>query len=41
MIVKLRRRNARYPDLFPQQQYMLIGIEAEAFRILNDEGNHL
>ena len=38
MIVKLRRRNARYPDLSPRQQYMVIGIEADAFRILNDEG---
>ena len=38
MIVTLRRRNARYPDLSPHQQYMVIGIEADAFRILNDEG---
>ena len=38
MIVKLRRRTARYPDLSPHQQYMVIGIEADAFRILNDEG---
>ena len=32
MIVKLRRRNARYPALSPHQQYMVIGIEADAFR---------
>ncbi|MCE2485094.1 MAG: hypothetical protein J4F42_06240 [Desulfurellaceae bacterium] len=38
MIVKLRRRNARYPDLSSHQQYMVIGVEADAFRILNDEG---
>ena len=38
MIVKLRRRNAHYPDLSTHQQYMVIGIEAEAFRLLNDEG---
>ena len=39
MIVKLRRRSARYPGLSPHQQYMEIGIEADAFRILNDEGS--
>lgn len=38
MIVKLRKRTARYPDLSPRQQYMVIGVEADAFRILSDEG---
>ena len=38
MIVKLRRKNPRYPDLTPQQYYVVIGIEADALRILNDEG---
>ncbi len=38
MIVKLRRKNARYPDLTPGQAYVVIGIEADDFRILNDAG---
>lgn len=38
MIVKLRRKNRRYPDLTPQQPYAVIGIEAGDFRILNDQG---
>lgn len=38
MIVKLRRKNANYPDLMPGQQYMVIGIEADDFRLLNDQG---
>jgi hypothetical protein len=38
MIVKLRRKNRRYPDLTPGQQYVVIGIEADDFRILNDKG---
>jgi len=38
MIVKLRRKNRRYPDLTPQQPYAVIGIEADDFRILNDQG---
>jgi len=38
MIVKLRRKNPRYPDLTPQQNYVVIGIEADDFRILNDQG---
>ncbi len=38
MIVKLRRKNKRYPDLTPGQQYVVIGIEADDFRILNDKG---
>ncbi|MBI1791375.1 MAG: hypothetical protein HYR60_27925 [Acidobacteria bacterium] len=38
MIVKLRRRNTRYPDLMPGQPYVVIGIEGDEFRILNDAG---
>jgi len=38
MIVKLRRKSSRYPDLSPQQNYVVIGIEADDFRILNDHG---
>jgi hypothetical protein len=38
MIVKLRRKNARYPDLTPGQDYAVIGIEADDFRLLNDRG---
>ena len=38
MIVKLRRKNARYPDLTPGQNYAVIGVEADDFRLLNDRG---
>jgi len=38
MIVKLRRKNARYPDLSPGLSYVVIGIEADDYRILNDQG---
>ena len=38
MIVKLRRKNARYPDLTPGLSYVVIGIEADDYRILNDQG---
>jgi hypothetical protein len=38
MIVKLQRRNPRYPDLTPGQPYVVIGIEGDEFRILNDAG---
>jgi hypothetical protein len=38
MIVKLRRTNARYRGLTPGQPYVVIGIEADDFRILNDAG---
>lgn len=38
MIVKLRRKNSRYPDLTPSQLYVVIGIEADDLRILNDQG---
>jgi hypothetical protein len=38
MIVKLQRKNSRYSDLTPNRQYVVIGIEADDFRILNDQG---
>jgi len=38
MIVKLRRKNTRYPDLTPGHPYVVIGIEGDDFRILNDAG---
>jgi len=38
VIVKLRRKNLRYPDLKPGQAYVVIGIEADDLRILNDAG---
>jgi hypothetical protein len=38
MIVKLKERNADYPDLTPDQRYFVIGIEADDYRILNDSG---
>ena len=38
MIVKLRGKNPRYRDLTPGQAYVVIGIEADDFRILNDAG---
>ncbi len=38
MVVKLRRKNSRYPDLTPGQLYVVIGIEADDLRILNDQG---
>ena len=38
MIVKLRRRHRRYRDLSADRPYVVIGIEADDFRILNDHG---
>ncbi len=38
MIVKLRAKNGQYPDLSSDQAYVVIGIEANDFRILNDQG---
>lgn len=38
MIVLLRRKNARYPDLTLHQPYVVIGIESDDCRILNDAG---
>ena len=38
MIVKLRKKNTRYRDLTLGQEYVVIGVEADEFRILNDAG---
>jgi hypothetical protein len=38
MIVKLKKKNRRYSDLTSEQAYVVIGIEANDFRILNDVG---
>jgi hypothetical protein len=38
MIVKLRQPLEDYPDLTCGQCYVLIGIEADDFRLLNDRG---
>lgn len=38
MIVKLRGRHPRYRDLTPGQPYVVIGIEGDEFRLLNDAG---
>jgi hypothetical protein len=38
MIVKLRQKKLNYPDLTPGQPYVVIGIEGDEFRILNDVG---
>ena len=38
MIIKLRERSPGYPDLTPDQPYVVLGIEADDFRILNDQG---
>jgi hypothetical protein len=38
MIVKLRKKNSRYSDLTFGQLYVVIGIEADDLRILNDAG---
>jgi hypothetical protein len=38
MIVKLRQKKPNYPDLTPGQPYVVIGIEGDDFRILNDAG---
>lgn len=38
MIVRLKSAIPEYPDLSPLQWYVVIGIEADDLRILNDEG---
>jgi hypothetical protein len=38
MIVKLKKKNSRYRDLTCGQWYVVIGIEADGLRILNDAG---
>jgi hypothetical protein len=38
MIVKLKQKRTNYPDLTPGQPYVVIGIEGDELRILNDAG---
>jgi hypothetical protein len=38
MIVKVRKKSAKYPELASGQLYAVIGIEAGHYRILNDFG---
>jgi hypothetical protein len=38
MIVKLKKRNSSYSDLTFGQRYVVIGIEADDLRLLNDVG---
>lgn len=38
MIVKPKKKNSRYRDLTFGQPYVVIGIEADDLRILNDAG---
>jgi hypothetical protein len=38
MIVRLKKQSARYRDLSTRQPYVVIGIEANDFRIINDAG---
>ncbi len=38
MIVKLKTDDPRYTDLTAGQTYMVIGIEADDLRLLNDRG---
>ena len=38
MIVKLRRKTAKYADLTFGQPYVVIGIESDDYRLLNDDG---
>ena len=38
MIVKIKKKNPNYPDLTPKHPYVVIGIEADDYRILNNHG---
>ncbi len=38
MIVLLPRKDPEYPDLTAGEPYMVIGIEADDLRLLNDQG---
>lgn len=38
MIVQVRAAQERYPDISPDQSYVVIGLEADDYRVLNDEG---
>ncbi len=39
MVVTLRSEQLDYPDLTAGQPYVVIGIEADAYRLLNDQGH--
>ena len=38
MIVKLRRRSTKYSDLSVGSLYLVLGIEADSLRLINDHG---
>jgi hypothetical protein len=38
MTIKFKNRKTNYNDLTPNQSYVVIGIEANDYRILNDYG---
>lgn len=38
MIIELKKPDSRYPDLTPGQPYLVLGIEADDLRVLNDQG---
>ena len=38
MIVRLKKRSSRYRDLSTRRPYVVIGIESDDFRLLNDAG---
>jgi hypothetical protein len=38
MIVRMKEKSADFADLTPDQPYFVIGIEADDYRILNDQG---
>jgi len=38
MIVKLKKKKTIYHDLTSEQLYVVIGIEADDYRIINDNG---
>jgi hypothetical protein len=38
MTIKLKKKMPQYNDLTPQQSYVVIGIEGDDYRILNDDG---
>ncbi|HEV7672847.1 MAG TPA: hypothetical protein VGS22_30385 [Thermoanaerobaculia bacterium] len=38
MIVEMSEGETRFPDLTPSQPYVVLGIEADDLRILNDQG---
>ncbi len=38
MIIELSQPDSRYTDLTPGQPYLVLGIEADDLRVLNDQG---